>query len=338
VLRSFKLTALGWLRGFRVFELAARSKWRNDRLLILCYHGISIRDEHLWSPGLFMSPDDFNDRLERIRAGGYTVLPLAEGVQRLEARDLPPRSVAITFDDGLFDFHNKAWPLLERFGFPATVYVTTFYSEYNRPVFRLICDYMMWRQRGRVVTPGLIGEMLDLRTAESRARELLALDAYVALNKIGASAKDQLASDLALLLGEDWNAICADRLLNIMSPGQVAELAAQGVDIQLHTHRHRTPDDQVLFTRELHDNAKSLIGMTGRQPQHFCYPSGVHYARYPGWLREAGIRSATTCEAGLATFRTDAMLLPRLCDHSGVTTVEFEGWMCGLLDWLPKRQ
>src|ERR1700744_415393 len=99
MLRTLKLETLQGLRMCRVLDFSAASQWRAERLLILCYHGISLRDEHLWSPGLYMSPDQFASRLECIRAGGYNVLPLSTAVARLYARDLPPRSLAITFDD-----------------------------------------------------------------------------------------------------------------------------------------------------------------------------------------------------------------------------------------------
>jgi hypothetical protein len=35
------------LNGAGIFELVADSRWRQQRLLILCYHGTSLADEHL---------------------------------------------------------------------------------------------------------------------------------------------------------------------------------------------------------------------------------------------------------------------------------------------------
>src|SRR4026209_1713593 len=49
--------ALGVNRGL------ARSKWRNQRLLILCYHGFALGDEHRWDPQLVISPQTFRRRL-----------------------------------------------------------------------------------------------------------------------------------------------------------------------------------------------------------------------------------------------------------------------------------
>jgi hypothetical protein len=53
----------------------------------------------------------------------------------------PKRAVAITFDDGFHDFHSVAFPLIESFGFPVTLYLTTYYVEYNRPVFDPMVGY-----------------------------------------------------------------------------------------------------------------------------------------------------------------------------------------------------
>ncbi|HYR26663.1 MAG TPA: polysaccharide deacetylase family protein, partial [Aquabacterium sp.] len=36
---------------------------------------------------------------------------------------IAPRSVVLTFDDGYQDFHDHAWPALQEYGFPATVFL-----------------------------------------------------------------------------------------------------------------------------------------------------------------------------------------------------------------------
>jgi hypothetical protein len=47
--------------------------------------------------------------------------------------------------------------------------------------------------------------------------------------------------------------------------------------------------------------------------------------------------SATTCQPGLASRNSDALLLPRLIDTSALTRPEFEGWISGTAAWLPRR-
>src|ERR1700726_3393531 len=98
MLRPVKLAAISMLRGSGIFRLVTNSRWRQQRLLILCYHGTSLEDEHLWRPGLYMHPKKLEQRLELLRKGFYSVLPLDEALQRLRAGTLPRRSVVITFD------------------------------------------------------------------------------------------------------------------------------------------------------------------------------------------------------------------------------------------------
>src|SRR5438105_2979493 len=92
-----------------------RSRWRRERLAVLCWHGISLDDEHLWRDRLYITPELFRRRLEILRDGKYTVLHLEEALDRLWRNDLPPKSVAITFDDGFYDFAVRAVPVLREF-------------------------------------------------------------------------------------------------------------------------------------------------------------------------------------------------------------------------------
>src|ERR1039458_10194894 len=148
--RTLKRATLQLLKSAGVFELVRDSAWRRHRLLILCYHGIAHEDVRLWRPGLYLEPSRLEQRLDFLRQGQYNVLPLGGALKLLRAKELPPRSVAITFDDGAYDFYRLAYPLLRKFGFPVTVYQTTYYSDRQIPIFNLICSYLLWKQRGRL--------------------------------------------------------------------------------------------------------------------------------------------------------------------------------------------
>src|SRR5438552_9920504 len=61
--KQIRRAALLLLRNTGVFRLLRESEWRRQRLLILCYHGISLEDEHEWRPGLYMEPRILEQRL-----------------------------------------------------------------------------------------------------------------------------------------------------------------------------------------------------------------------------------------------------------------------------------
>jgi len=244
MLRDVKLATVRMMKSAGVLEKVRDSRWRRERLLILCYHAVSIADEHEWRPDLCMSPAVLRGRFEALRRGGYQILPLGEAVTRLYKKDLPPRSVVLTFDDGGYDFYKQAAPLLREFGYPATVYQTTFYSDYPKPVFRIAFSYLLWKCRGQVLQPDPslgVTQPTELRNEGARERIAAALFAHCDREHLTGEQRNELLQRLAKSLGVDYAEFEASRLLQLMRPGEIAEMSAAGFDIQLHSHNHRTP-------------------------------------------------------------------------------------------------
>jgi len=338
--KNAKRSVLAAFRAMGGFSLVKASRWRASRLLVLGYHGISFHDEHLWNPELFIHPDKFARRMEILRRKGYRVVALDEGLSRLAAGDLPAASVAITFDDGLYCFYKTALPVLESLNFPATLYLTTFYSGFQEPVFDVLCSYMLWKSRSRKLDLGAItGEerIFHLEDDEPRQAACAAILAYANRERLTALEKVRFGEQLASELSFDLDFVKKSRLLNLMTADEVADASSRGVSVELHTHRHRTPMDRSGFLREIDDNRMQIEKMTSRSPVHFCYPSGYHDAIFGPWLRARNIRSATTCDPGLVSAGTPPMLVPRLMDVSSLDEIEFEGWLCGAAAALPRR-
>jgi peptidoglycan/xylan/chitin deacetylase (PgdA/CDA1 family) len=142
--------------------------------------------------------------------------------------------------------------------------------------------------------------------------------------------KNELVGRLAEILGIDSAPLISKRILQLMSPQEVAEVANNGVDVQLHTHRHRTPADEASFRREIIYNRQRIRTFTGKEATHFCYPSGVYRKEFVGWLKQETVVSATTCDAGMVSRQTDPLLLPRFVDSARRTPLEFESWLSGI--------
>lgn len=338
--RPLKRAALQAFQRTGGFDLVADSDWRRQRLLILCYHGISLDDEHLWNGALYMPPELFEQRLQLLQTTRSTVLPLAEGLERLYNGTLPDRSVVVTFDDGYFDFAAVAHPLLKKYGIPATVYLPTRHCGDRTPTFPLCASYLLWNARGssRAALPDIGSQPFDLRSAAGRESALAAIHSMVRRNKLAHQERQEFLRRLAASLAVDFDAILAKRLLQIMDPADATRLAHEGVDIQLHTHRHRTPHDRLKFIEEIETNREQIEALTGRIPRHFCYPSGAYESEFLPWLAETAVVSATTCDPGLASRRTPPLMLPRLIDTCTTSANEFQGWLSGAA-WLitPRR-
>jgi peptidoglycan/xylan/chitin deacetylase (PgdA/CDA1 family) len=333
MLRNAKLAALRALKSAGAFEAVANSRWRRNRLLILCYHGTSLEDEHQWRPALYLAPELLERRLQVLRAMRCSILPLGEALQRLQAGDLPTRSVAVTFDDGTYDFYRQAYPLLKKYDVPVTVYQTTYYSDNPMPVFNLICSYMLWKHRAEKLDglPELgLNQPTDLSTQLGRHQAVRCLIERAARENLTGRDKNAIAGRLAQQLGIDYADLTSKRILQLMNAQEISEIAKNGVDVQLHTHRHRTPANAVQFQRELDDNRRRIESLTGKSAQHFCYPSGVYRQEFVSWLQNDGVLSATTCDAGLVEAGDNPFLLSRVVDTTGRTQLEFESWVSGV--------
>lgn len=338
--RHLRHAALTVLKNGGAFRRIKNGMWRRQRLLILCYHGIALDDEHLWQPHLYMSPQQWEQRLAILREGKYAVLPLAEALERLFRKDLPPGSVALTFDDGGYDFYRQAWPRLKQYDLPATVYQTTYYSEVQRPT-PLICSYMLWKARGSGpcdLREFGIPQPASLIAPHNRQAVMSHLAQQTSRQDLNGEQKDEIAARLAACLGIDYASLRKSRILGLMSLEELKQLAGEGVDFQLHTHRHRTPVNEELFRREIRDNRASIAKAVGGEKNHFCYPSGAYRPEFLVWLAKEEVVSATTCDTGLASPDSNPLLLPRLVDTSERTDLEFESWLTGVGHFLSGRK
>lgn len=92
---------------------------RRRRLRILMYHRITD------DPGdpLAVAPARFRQELACLAQLGYRGLSLEQALAQLDSPAWDGRGVCLTFDDGQADFYLHALPVLQRYGFQATLFV-----------------------------------------------------------------------------------------------------------------------------------------------------------------------------------------------------------------------
>lgn len=337
--RLAKMAVLYLCRALGLFYLARYLT--RDRLRILCYHGFELKDESRFRGGLFMRPGTFGKRLALIAGHKFPVIGLEEAVRGLSGGALPENAVVLTIDDGFHSVYRLAAPLLRRHGFPATVYVTTYYVDKQSPVFRLAVQYMFWKSRAlKLKLPdgiGVSGKIEDIADPLRRDRVMWQCIEF-GEKSCSEEARRELGRQLGELLGVDYRAIAESRMLSLMTEAEIRELAGQGTDIQLHTHRHRFPADAATAAREITENRSRLEAMAGRPVNHFCYPSGIwDEGRWPV-LWQAGVTSATTCEPGFNSAQTPLLGLRRFVDDENITQIEFMAELFGFLELLRRAR
>lgn len=308
-------------------------------LRILCYHGLALTDESEFRPGLFLRPEKFERRMQFLSENNFPVLSLDEAMERLERNTLPPCATVITFDDGFYSVYAIAMETLKKHRFPATLYLASYYFLKGTPLYHYVVSYMFWKTSKKVVdlseigVPALVGTTVDLSNSKMRLRVEEIIKDY------GVTACDEptrcaITDKLGECLGVDYQEIVERRILSLINSQEAVEMEANGIDIQLHTHRHDFPNYYSGASRELSDNKAAIEPILGRRLHHFCYPYGIWSREHWKALRDAGVKTATTCDPGLVYRHTPKYALKRILDGSPFSQIEFEAKMYGHVEFV----
>ena len=327
-LRDIALHILRAAGGFRVAQFLTRR-----RLRVLCYHGFSSGDEYEVSPHMFMRAETFERRMGILKRRGTPVIPLDEAVRRLTRGEVRDCETVITLDDGWSSNLTTGAPILERYGFPASIYVTTEHLDAGTEVFNVALHYMICRSPCRELRLERLHPLLDGTYELRKDPDSLAVTLITAAEKAFPVLADRqlLLAPLASALGMDLADVLRNDRFRLMTADQLRDLDARGFDIELHTHTHRLPDhDFESMANEVERNREALRTVLGKKKCHFCFPSGKYRPQHPEWLRRLGIVSGTTCDPGLNGPGSEVMLLRRYLDSDHVSDIAFEAEISGV--------
>jgi len=132
---------------------------------ILMYHSVDNK-----AGTFFVSPENFAKQMEYIKKNGYEVITLDELVGSIRNKEhLKRNKVVITFDDGYKDNFEHAYPVLKKYGFPATIFLITDFID-KKPAFLNWSEVKIMSKDkisfgGHTKTHFYLGLMLDEKNA-----------------------------------------------------------------------------------------------------------------------------------------------------------------------------
>jgi len=283
--------------------------------LVLRYHAITpdAREVPYATPEICLPVAALRVQMAFVKRA-YTVVSLDELVDRVaRGKELPPRALAITFDDGYADNHRLAFPVLQRLGLPATVYLTSGTIDGGPPLWMsAVRALVLAAPAGELAVPGLPpvtlgpqGERGEIARALTRA--LVPLEAAERHERLAAAAAACRVDPARELDG------------SMLAWDQVRELARGGWTIGAHTVTHvnvalTAPDDAA---SEIAASRDTIAAAVGAPVVHFAYPNTGGAHRYfdgatAGILRRLGFRSAVTSAPGLVRPGVSSFALPRI--------------------------
>ncbi len=300
-LRAAALRAAGMgLRATVSARALDRMRGGKPRLQILIYHRVLPREDPFAMSAI--STAAFERQMAMLR-GRFHPLSLSEAAERLDAGDLRPGSVCVTFDDGYADNCRHAWPIMRKYGIPATIFLATgligtgAVSWYDG-VLALMRSTRMQR---------LDYEPAGLRAVDIASEGLRAPAAFRLLEwlkNFPPAERDAHIAALARALGD------ASAEKEMLDWDQVRSMHAAGISFGAHTVTH--PILSLLGAREAEaEIAASRAAIQDRLQapvDHFAYPNGKRedYNRETvEILGRLGFRLAVTTEPGVNDAATD---------------------------------
>lgn len=266
-----------------------------SKLRVLGYHRVmDPADRSDPDPGVVSAtPRDFGRQMGHL-AKWYRVVSMEHvlAAQRGE-RVLPHNAVLLTFDDACRDFAEVVWPVLQRYEFPATVFVPTAYALGPQPSFwwdRLYRAFGRTTHRA-VDVPGL--HAFSLAGAPARRAALRTVQRHVK------SIPQHEAVKLVELVCRQLEVV-DNAVAPVLDWAELRALAAAGVTLVAHTRWHPalTQLDDADLRDEVAGSLHDLARETASTLPVFCYPYGIHDDRVVSVLRELGVELAFTCADG----------------------------------------
>lgn len=143
-MNSYRADRFATLRLFHpIYQLGA---FRQNGAPVLMYHSISDGTENVHPYyQTTTSPRVFSEQMRFLSENRYSVIGLGELVTAMRQGKSLSGCVVITFDDGFRDFYVHAFPVLQRYGFSATMFLPTDYiGRTERSFQRRAC--MTWSE------------------------------------------------------------------------------------------------------------------------------------------------------------------------------------------------
>ena len=308
-----------------VLQLIFHLRLRN-RAIVLMYHRVVSREDREFissHPGIIVDTDAFEKHLGWLRKH-FDVVSLSEFKERMiSRRHFQEPTCLITFDDGWQDNFCQAFPLLERYGLPAVIFLPVgfigtkkrFWQEYlTHSLFQALLSSDGEKHLGCEKIFEKLGLDRSLLTPDEVGK--------VKIQKSISQAKTFSDEELGNLISETHKVIdrqskYKENFDTFLSWEQVKRMAGDRINFGSHTVNHKIltkiPFEQV--QKEVRLSKLVLENQLGDETIAFSYPNGNYNAEVKKIVISNGYQLAFSTEPGLVSPEDDAFTIKRINVH-----------------------
>jgi peptidoglycan/xylan/chitin deacetylase (PgdA/CDA1 family) len=308
---------------------------------VLAYHGVLTRSRaaSAYLDYNFIPADAFDCQIAHLKQH-YHPVSLSEFVaSREDGRELPPRAVLVTFDDGFANNWHVAYPILRSHGVPFAVFLAT--GLIGR------ADAQLWSERASRtvylsdrsrVSIDLAGgrRQFDLSTPQLREQASRAI--VQLLKRLDPAGRERHLVSIEQAFGRRAVSVAERERYDFLTWNDVREMARAGVEFGSHTVTHPILStlDTATLERELVESKRQIEEQLGIPCQTFAYPNGGagdFGPRERRAVRDAGYRCAFALLGGLVGSADDPYALQRVNIGRDFNEPMVEAAATGVLGW-----
>src|SRR5579863_391478 len=311
--------------------------------VVLTYHGILPAGYKVVDPSLdgnLVSADSFREQLRFLKKR-YNVISPKEFLLWCETkRELPPRSVLLTSDDGLRSSLFDMLPTLQEFGLECLFFVTG--ASLGHTATMLWCEELSLMFLAAPESFSLelleIGMRAEVRQDEKHSFwwELVKKLSQFEMNR-GRTLLERIRMQLGL--SEQWDAeyrkdpVLSRRFL-MLNLAELHQLADAGMCIGAHTLSHPMLSQAALedARKEIFEGKRALQDALGQEVWALAYPFGDSSSvtsRELQMAKRAGFKSAFLNTSDSIGPLTSRFALPRVHITAAMNLAEFEAHISG---------
>ncbi|MET0087459.1 MAG: polysaccharide deacetylase family protein [Sedimenticola sp.] len=276
------------------------------RLSILIYHRVHERKDPLIRNAIDKRVFDWQ---MRVIADAFNVLNLSDAVSLMTSGSLPPRSLAITFDDGYADNYEVALPVLQKYGLTATFFVSSGYLDGGR----------MWNDTIIETVRTLPDGIFDLSSHGLGTFNIASItDRRLCFQQIIDDVKHmpyEKRLEVVESISRQARSSLPDDLM--MTSSQLKQLSDSGMTVGGHTVSHPILSMLEADTArdEIIQGKRELESILGKEIDLFAYPNGRPGTDYSdehvNLVKGAGFKLAVSTAKGVSDIDTDLYQLKR---------------------------
>jgi peptidoglycan/xylan/chitin deacetylase (PgdA/CDA1 family) len=279
------------LDGFGFFDAyaIARRELTGSQVAILMYHRVAPKANN-WSLDT-LPPKDFERQISYF-AKRYKIISLESLVQTMQnGEHLPKKAIIVTFDDGYRDNYTFAYPILKKYGIPATLFVTSGHIG---------TDKLFWWDKVGYIIEHCSNKVLNLcesssYSLRSSAEKFRARNHILELLKrTEENRKTFLIEKLVVSSGVVIpNGLARNMLL---SWDEIKEMSDNGITIGSHTVNHPILNNITLERAhwEISKSKDDIQEALHKEVLFFSYPNGDFNQEHVNYLIKTGFVGAVT--------------------------------------------